>query len=1017
MLCYEYLKALKKLKEMDIKKEIEEESEMMDELVNDIKQLSENGNAEIEDEPAYSVSETVENSIVKTELDSDIGFCDADVGYSFENYDISLAVKPEEENNSDENTGLEIERNSLKDEDLEAKGNDFVKMEAELYQQSDDSLDIVGNDNSFFTLDYTEKTEREFSRKSGSGACRSGTRINEDGSCNDDESDTELDYGNETDSYNEEDYECKLDIVIKKEKAEFIEQEINEGSVEEGKDQVIDYGRKTKKAKNYVCDLCSKAFTSDNRLKRHKEHLHPDGGNDDRPFKEGKYICEVCNKRFISQSRLRLHTVTHTGEKPFSCDICGQKFSHPTNKRRHMKTHTGDKPFVCLFCGKSFPVKHYLKDHLVKHTGEKPHECKLCSMTFAHRFSLKQHELLKHPGGELNFNDTYDDRPFSCEMCGKKFTQQSSLKIHVRLHTGSKPYKCSECDASFVRSDSLLRHKFEHSGQRPFQCDMCEKAFTSAYILKQHRNVHTGDRRQQCEHCGVELANKESLTRHMMRHTGESLLECETCHKKFVHEQSLKRHQEHPCDEKIYECRVCDYKNSSESKLKRHLLKHNAQKLLECMICKNKFTYPSNLKRHMKVHEKDHEMKTRRKETIISNDDVEQFIAVSMTENEKMEDIIVINRKTRKTHIKPKASQEKTISVLNQIDEQDDKLQKLKEKVNSVNSDADEPLLAYPDFASEAERHKQINGSTADDLRNSLKKDRKMKTYFTSQYEGNITRLKEQYDATQKPVLDDISHKQHDGHNERNKEYKATLGYNVEHNPIIVGSEYSPPFENESRKNAAKTQSQCEGYIDMFIEQKVDDADRAGINQTSTCDLELRQNIPDSETSLCKSFDSVDSDSQTLFKRTHLGTSDTSDCNSVSLQAQDKRKEKDTAHIYTHSLDTGHFSNYVPFDFKVPQSKDLYSTVTQSAYSAVPYNTALFAGRLPAFSGSFCTPDNLNISRNATLSNETIFGGEISQIEPEDYANMNTRSKILVQDILKKMYRQKEEFDSNSTGS
>ena len=308
-----------------------------------------------------------------------------------------------------------------------------------------------------------------------------------------------------------------------------------------------------------------------------------------------------------------------------------------------MKAHTGDKPFVCMFCGKSYPVKHYLTDHLVKHTGEKPHQCKLCSVTFAHRFSLKQHMLLKHPGGELNYKDTYKDRPFSCEICGKRFTQQSSLKIHVRLHTGSKPYKCSECNASFIRSDSLLRHKFEHSGQRPFQCDMCDKAFTSGYILKQHRNVHTGDRRQQCEHCGVELANKESLSRHMLRHTGESMLECGMCRKKFIHKQSLMKHQETPCEEKMYECKSCNYKSNSESKLKRHMLKHNAPKLLECKICKNKFTYPSNLTRHMKVHEKDHLVKTKSKETIISNDDVEHFIAVSVKEIDKDEYIGVTN--------------------------------------------------------------------------------------------------------------------------------------------------------------------------------------------------------------------------------------------------------------------------------------------------------------------------------------------------------------------------------------
>ncbi|XP_060557440.1 zinc finger protein ZFP2-like [Ruditapes philippinarum] len=600
---------------------------MMD--VSGIKQYSENTKTDRSIGSAVSMSGKTEAEIVKADHKSDDRLSDNEVGYALDKYDISFSIK------SEDDPEMDIERNILEDDDIVPKENDFIKLEADIYQTSDNSFGIAETEDSFFTLDCSDKIGKEYEGSFNSSR-NSGDISNEIG----EKAESSFDYGDDTDSYDEDYFGNKVNIIIKKEVKDDLEDEI--------KPKVIDYGRKTKKAKEHVCEICNKAFTSDNRVKRHKEQLHVDGSNENTAIREGKYICKFCNKRFISQSRLNLHIVTHTGVKPFSCDVCGQKFSHPTNKRRHMKTHTGDKPFVCVFCGKSFPVKHYLTDHLVKHTGEKPHECKLCSMTFAHRFSLKQHELLKHPGGELNFQDSYKDRPFTCDVCGKGFTQQSSLKIHNRLHTGSKPYKCSECDASFIRSDTLMRHKLEHSGQRPYQCDMCDKAFTSGYVLKQHRNVHTGDRRQQCEHCGIELANKESLTRHMLRHTGESMLECGTCHRRFVQEQTLRKHQEHPCEEKIYECRDCDYKNCSESKLKRHMLKHNGQKLLECKICKHKFTYPSNLKRHMKVHEKDH-VRTQRKETLITDDSVEHFIAVSV------QDIIDIKKNVDTNHTNRKA--------------------------------------------------------------------------------------------------------------------------------------------------------------------------------------------------------------------------------------------------------------------------------------------------------------------------------------------------------------------------
>lgn len=615
------------------KEEIEEAFNEVNGIVNDIlvKTVQDDGHTGSEEVVVDKMMNSV-SKFVKTEYDSNISL-NMSESNSLGMFGAPVVLKSE---TYKDNHKFDWERNDV-------KGVDFVtdksiKLEDEYFQHSDHSLDIVGDKDDDFEL---EKVDVEFiSGKETGSLTDSDHEISDSGKevqrLFREVIEEEVDYENETDCYDEEEFENKICIVIKKES--FTDFEQTEKNREENIKN-IEYGRKTKKDKTYICDLCRKAFTSDNRLKRHQNLVHSDGGKEDETTKVGKYVCEVCSKRFISQSRLRLHVVTHTGEKPFSCDICGQKFSHPTNKSRHMKTHTGDKPYVCLFCGKSFPVKHYLKDHVVKHTGEKPHECKLCLMTFAHRFSLKQHELLKHPSGEVNFTDSYEDRPFTCEICGKKFTQQSSLKIHIRLHTGSKPYQCTMCSAGFIRSDLLMRHKLEHSGQRPFKCDICEKAFTSAYILKQHCNVHTGDRRQQCEHCGIKLANKESLARHMMRHTGESLLECNTCNKKFISKQSLVRHQQHPCEEKIYECKDCNYKNSSESKLKRHMLKHTAQKLLECIICKNKFTYPSNLKRHMKVHEKDHTRKKNEKETLISNDDVGKFIAESMKDFESDEDV------------------------------------------------------------------------------------------------------------------------------------------------------------------------------------------------------------------------------------------------------------------------------------------------------------------------------------------------------------------------------------------
>lgn len=702
------------------------------------------------------------------------------------------------------------------------------------------------------------------------------------------------------------------------------------------------------------------------------------------------------------------------GEKPFSCDFCGQKFSHPTNKRRHMKTHTGDKPFVCLFCGKSFPVKHYLKDHMVKHTGEKPHECKLCFMTFAHRFSLKQHELLKHPGGEVNFKDTYDDRPFSCEICGRRFTQQSSLKIHVRLHTGAKPYKCTECEASFIRSDTLLRHKLEHSGQRPFSCDICEKTFTSAYILKQHRNVHTGDRRQQCEHCGVELANKESLARHVMRHTGESLLECKTCHKKFVSEQSLKRHHEHPCEEKIYECKECDYRNISESKLKRHMLKHNAQKLLECKICKNKFTYPSNLKRHMKVHEKDHEKKARKKETIITNDDVGKFIAESTKDINagKTEETKPIRGK--KTGKKPqeKLTQSSTQYSLRETYNQDRTTEVRNEcfpflagneNINVLQANENN-LYTNSGLATENVNTEQENCGEVDEIKQRMNKDVKMKAFFTLQYYDYIARLKEQEDMPER--TDSHSQKIDSDFAEGDREDKKLQDYNLKLNNFVSKSSNGSYIDGNRRVF-------YESHSEMRLDN-VEDTD----NSQSSLGFERSQNRSLGGNLSEKKSGSVDLNYQTgtenQFRKVignpgeKITFADSAcDWRSFGLNSEDKiQREQDVIKTYTLKLPSVSLSSSSQSGTKMLPPEDDCTSVSPSKLSAGPYNPSMYTSRLPTFAGSFFSHQKENSSRSVTPD------GDYS----ENSTSIYTRKQILVHDVLKKLYNhQKIEDEPDSS--
>lgn len=236
------------------------------------------------------------------------------------------------------------------------------------------------------------------------------------------------------------------------------------------------------------------------RTEREREQERGKEREEEEVGRAGGKECLVCGTLFASQDKLRLHTLSHTGEKPFHCSQphCPKAFSSKYKLFRHMATHSPQKTHQCTFCEKMFHRKDHLKNHLQTHDPNK--------------------------------------EAFKCEECGKHYNTKLGYKRHVAMHSATAgDLTCKVCLQSYESTPVLLEHLKSHSGkssggtkEKKHPCDHCDRRFYTRKDVRRHMVVHTGRKDFLCQYCAQRFGRKDHLTRHVKKSHSQELLKIKT---------------------------------------------------------------------------------------------------------------------------------------------------------------------------------------------------------------------------------------------------------------------------------------------------------------------------------------------------------------------------------------------------------------------------------------------------------------------------------------------------------
>lgn len=230
----------------------------------------------------------------------------------------------------------------------------------------------------------------------------------------------------------------------------------------------------------HMCDECPKKFATRYGLDMHKESHMPE--------EEKHFQCNICSKRFFRENKLKFHMASKhvpAEKRPFKCPECGKGFVNNSLVVDHCrKIHENLRPFICEICANSFKTKQILIDHIQTHTERPKVKCDECGKFYRNELQVKRHKKRTHASV---------DQVFECKECGVQAKNSYALAAHINLNHKTDPQKhqCEVCSKGFKRLKTLKEHMASHTGEKLYKCSFCDQQFnSSANKYKHQKNRH-----------------------------------------------------------------------------------------------------------------------------------------------------------------------------------------------------------------------------------------------------------------------------------------------------------------------------------------------------------------------------------------------------------------------------------------------------------------------------------------------------------------------------------------------